>query len=521
MRAESPRITRAVCAPRRGAASVGRAAASGYAARVPRGGFRLAGLLAGLAAFAALWLADGPLRHFGEWGERPAQAAAVSALMAIWWLSGALPLHWTACVPLAVFPWTGVFGAGPRENAVRAALPYVDPYNFLFLGGLLIAAAMQQWGLHRRIALGIMRAVGADPARLLLGFLAATAFISLWITNTATATMMFPIGMAVIAQFETRQGRRLEHWGAAVMLAVAYASNVGGIGTKVGTVPNSIFAGFMARQGVEISFLEYAAVGVPFVLLFLPVVWLALWRIGRRDELPRGGGRAAVEAELSALGPVRRGERAVLAVFVVTAALWVASRPLADALGPRLAPWRVASAHVEAGVAMLAGVALLLLPVEGTRALELRGARAIPWRALLLLGGSFSMAASIDASGLSRWLGGQLAGVRELPALAQIVAASVATTALSAVASNIATIAVMLNVLQDVVSASHAPAVLFAATIASSCDFALPAGTPPNAIAFGSGYVTPWRMAKTGVGLDLAGALLAAVWCWLVVGRGP
>ena len=217
---------------------------------VPGTRFQRLGLVAGLVAFALVVSADTPLRHFGEYGARPALAAGVALLMAIWWLTSALPLHWTACVPLVVFPWTDVFAPAPAQNALRTALPYFDPYNFLFLGGLLIGAGMQQWNLHRRVALTIMLAVGTDPARVLFGFLLATAFISLWISNTATAAMMLPIGLAVIAQFESRAGRRLEHWGAAVMLAVAYGANVGGIGTKIGTAPNALFSGFMAQRGV-------------------------------------------------------------------------------------------------------------------------------------------------------------------------------------------------------------------------------------------------------------------------------
>jgi sodium-dependent dicarboxylate transporter 2/3/5 len=471
----------------------------------------------GLAAFLALLLLDTPLQHQGVYGARPALAAAVTALMAIWWISEALPIHWTACVPLVVFPAGGVFSPDPLEGALRTVLPYFDPYVFLFLGGMCIAAAMQQWSLHRRIALLVLRGVGTSPARILLGFLAATAFVSLWISNTATAAMMFPIGMAVIVQLEARSGgRRLAHFGCAVMLAIAYGANVGGIGTKIGTGPNGIFAGFLAQRGVDVGFLQFAAVGLPFVLLFLPVVWLALVRIGRRDALDAGAGSRAVAEELARLGPVRAGERVVLAVFVAAVALWIAGKPLTE-LASRALVLRLQTSQVEATVSMGAALLLLAWPVAGRRALELRALRAVSWRTLVLLGGGLSMAAGIEASGLSAWLGGALHALRDLPPLAQAGLASVVTVALSAVASNVATIAVMLNVLAESVSPGSAVAVLFAATIASSCDFALPAGTPPNAIVFGSGYVTIPRMARVGVVLDVAAALLAAAWCWLAV----
>jgi sodium-dependent dicarboxylate transporter 2/3/5 len=213
---------------------------------------------------------------------------------------------------------------------------------------------------------------------------------------------------------------------------------------------------------------------------------------------------------------VQAGERVVLVVFVGAVALWIAGKPLSE-LAVRASELRVHTALVEAAVAMGAALLLLLWRVGDRRALELRGLRRIPWRTLVLLGGGLSMAAGIEASGLSAWLGDELRALRGVPPLAQVVGASVVTVGLSAVASNVATIAVMLNVLVESVSPGSAVAVLFAATIASSCDFALPAGTPPNAIVFGSGYVTIPRMARSGIVLDLAAALLAAVWCWLAV----
>jgi sodium-dependent dicarboxylate transporter 2/3/5 len=482
--------------------------------------WKITALVAGLAAFALLLGVEGPLHQLPGRGSRPALAAAVTALMAVWWLCEAVPIHWTACVPLVVYPFSDVFSASPLENLQRVVLPYFDAYIFLFLGGMCIAAAMQQWNLHRRIALAIMRAIGTDPRRLLFGVLAATAFISLWISNTATATMMLPIALSVIFQLETHAGgRRLEHYGAALMLAVAYAANVGGIGTKIGTAPNAQFASFMALRGVEISFLEYMAIGLPFVLLFLPVVWLALWRIGRRDAPDAAAGRDVLSAEIAALGRMQRAEWVVLGVFACAATLWIAGRPLTAWLTPRITWIAVSSARFEAGVAMTAAVLLLLLRVQGRRVLELRWLRRLPFETLVLLGGSLAMAAAIEASGLSGWLAGQLAGLREAPAWAQLLLASLATVALSAVASNVATIAVMLSVLESSVAPALVTTALFTATVAASCDFALPAGTPPNAIVFGSGYVSVPRMAKTGALLDLAAALLAAGLCALLVPR--
>ncbi len=485
--------------------------------QLPRGG-RAVGLVLGVVAYLAILLFAAPLRADPAWGARPAFAAAAAALMAIWWLSEAIPIYWTAALPLLLFPLTGVFGRGLLGDLGRTVDAYVDPYLFLFAGGMAIAGAMQQWNLHRRIALSVMKAIGTEPARLLAGLLAATAFISLWISNTATAAMTLPIGLALIAQIErSTGGRRLQHFGAALMLAIAYGANVGGIGTKIGTVPNAQFAGFLERRGTPISFLEFTAVGLPFVLMFLPVVWLALWRIGRKEDFGAAVGAAVIADELARLGPVRRAEKIILAVFAVTAMVWIFGKGLGATLARVWPGAGITSAHVEGGVAVLAALVLLLLRSERQPVLALASLKAVPWETLLLLGGGFALAAGVQDSGLSVFLSRELAGIRDLPPGLQVVIAALAAVGISAVASNTSTIAVLLVVLAEAAAPEILPTVLFTATVGASCDFALPAGTPPNAIVFGSGYVTIPRMARTGVVLDLAAALLAAAWCWLVV----
>ncbi len=476
------------------------------------------GLALGVAALLLLVFVDSPLQRHAQFGAQPARAAGVAALMAIWWLTDALPISVTASAPLVLFPLFGVFGTGIIHNLTETVSAYFDPYNFLFAGGMCIAAAMQQCQLHRRIALSIMNAVGTAPARLLLGVLVATAFISLWISNTATATMMMPIGLAMILQLEAQLGgRRLEFYGAAVMLAIAYASNLGGIGTKIGTAPNAQFTGFMHGLGIEVSFLQFLLVGFPFVMMFLPLTWYMLWRIGRVDHLPKQFGATVIQEELRKLGPIKNSERAVFVVFLATAAMWIFGKLLTSFVQAQFPAAKFSSAHVEGGIAMLAAITLLLLRVEKRQTLEWRSLRFVSWESLLLLGGGFAMAAGIQKSGLSEWMGTQLAGMRNLTPFLQVLLTSVSTVSLSAVATNTATIAVMLNVLKDAVAPEMLTTVLFTATIAASCDFALPAGTPPNAIVFGSGYITIPRMAKTGVVLDLAAAVVAAVWCWLIV----
>jgi solute carrier family 13 (sodium-dependent dicarboxylate transporter), member 2/3/5 len=470
---------------------------------------RALAIAAGFLAFAAIAFLDHPLHHLPQ-GSRAAYAAATTALMAIWWLTEAMPMHITACMPLLFFPILGVF------NFPETLKPYFDPYIFLFFGGMCIGAAMQQWDLHRRIALTVMKTVGADPRRLLAGSLAATAFISLWISNTATAAMMMPIGLAVIRQLETRLGgRRLEHYGAAIMMSVAYAANVGGIGTKIGTAPNAIFSGFMETLGTPVSFLEFSMVGFPFVVMFLPLVWWSLWRVGKKDQLGEVMAAEAIDDELAKLGPTKRGEWIVLIVFILTAVVWMAGAPISAELKAHFP--KIKSSHIEGGAATLAALVLFITPIGPRRALELPTLKIQPWSSLLLLGGSFAMAEGIQQSGLSAWIAAELEQIATLHPFVQVLIASTVTVALSAVASNVATTTVMLNVLKSAVTPSMQSTVLFSATISASCDFALPAGTPPNAIVFASGYISIPRMAKTGVVLDLLAAIISSAWCYLIV----
>lgn len=466
-------------------------------------------LALGLACFVACWIA-------GD-GSRAARAGGVALWMAVWWIGDALPIHVTALVPLVAFPLLRTLPGTFGENLRAIATAYVDPYIFLFLGGMAISAAMRQWGLSRRIALWILVHLAPSSARLLLGVLLATAVVSMWISNTATAAMMLPIALSLVHHVEEKVGARLEWFGGALVLAVAYGASIGGIATVVGTPTNAQLSGFASRQGVEIDFARFALVGGGFTLLFLPLAWGILWRTARRDAPPGRIGVDVVREEWRALGPLSRGEARILGVFAVAVVGWVAAGPIARALAASVDFVTLRNAHVEAAIGVLAGVVLLVWRVDG-RALCGRAAlRETPWSTLLLLGGSFALAVGVGGSGLFESIGGALAWLRELPLWPQCVVAATAAVVASATASNTATIGVLLPILWNAVPIEHAPAVTFAATIACSCDFMMPAGTPPNAIVFGSGRVTLSRMASTGFVLDLLGAALAGTWCALVV----
>jgi len=473
---------------------------------------RIVGISAGLIAFLAIAFTPNALHTIPGQGHRPAYAAGVTALMAIWWLTEAVPIAITACAPLVLYPALGVFGKGLAGDIARATEPFWDAYIFLFMGGMVIGAAMEQWNLHRRVALHIMRAIGTRPKRLLFGMLVATAGSSLWISNTATAVMMLPIAAALLAQLEAAAGKKLWHFGAALMLSVAYASNIGGVGTKIGTGTNSIFCGFVAdKLKIDIGFLHFMALGLPFVVIFIPIIWAVLWRTARKDDLGEGRGRELLDEELRAMGRMSSGEKKVAWVFVAAATLWIAGDFIRRPIGP-LVPelwsgFKFQGKHYEACVAMLAAFTL-----AGMGAVSVRALRRVPWSTLLLLGGSFAMAAGIEGSGLSKWIALQFHGVAGMPLAAQIGLATGGTVALSAVASNTATVNVALNVLPP------AMPVLAATMIAASCDFMLPAGTPPNAIVFGSGAIRLPVMMKTGFVLDLLAVVVITVYM-LVYGR--
>ena len=478
---------------------------------------RIGAFAVALSLFAAVELVPSGLHEVAGFGSRPAHAAAVALLMAVLWLTEALPIHWTACLPLALFPLLGVFGQGPAEDLWSSVQPYFDAYIFLFMGGMAIGAAMEQTGLHRRVALRVLRAVGTDPKRLLLGMLIATSSVSMWISNTATAVMMVPIAVALLRQMESASGKRAGSFGSALMLSVAYASNIGGMATKIGTGTNSIFCGFVsATMGREIGFLEYIAVATPFVILFIPITWLWLWQHGRTADFGTAASDAALQREIAELGPMSRDERGVAWVFGSAALFWMLGDPLRGVITPYVpAPWegfRFVAKHYEAAVSMAAALALI-----ATRKLSWASVRAMPWSALLLLGGSFAMAEGISGGGLADWLALKLAVLSTLSLFAQLAIAVSSSIALSAIASNTATVNVMLNILP------RSLPVLFATAMASSCDFALPAGTPPNAIVFGSGYVRLPTMMRVGVLLDVTAAVLLtlyALW-WIAPLMGP
>jgi sodium-dependent dicarboxylate transporter 2/3/5 len=433
-----------------------------------------------------------PPEGLGEAGWRTAGAAA---LMVVWWVCETMPVAATGLLPLAVFPLLGV--AGGRE----VAEPYAHPIIFLFLGGFLIALAMQRWNLHRRVALGIIGALGTRPARLVGGFLLTSALVSMWVSNTATALMMAPIALSVsgLASETTRAEPSHRAFAAALFLAVAYGATAGGMATLIGTPPNALFAAYVEKiHGVRIGFGQWMLIGVPAMIVVLALVYLVLTRFAfRLDRSPVEGMAALLAAERAQLGPVSRGEVVVAAVFALTAAGWVAE------------PWLAAKVPgvSDTLIAMAGALALFCIPAggrRGERVLNWATAREAPWDVLLLFGGGLSLAAAIERNGLSRYLGELCRNLDGMPVMLTLALVCLGILVIGELTSNTATAAMFLPIAGALALSLGQNPLLFLvpAVLAANCSFVLPVGTPPNAIVFGSGRIALPQMVKAGLWLD-------------------
>jgi sodium-dependent dicarboxylate transporter 2/3/5 len=429
--------------------------------------------------------------------------------MAVWWITEAIPIPATALLPLALFPVLGI-------GDIRAsASHYANPVLYLFMGGFMIAQAMQRWGLHRRLALHILRVMGTRPRNMVGGFMLATAFLSMWVSNTATTVMMLPIGLSVIDLTRRATGAADRHFALTLMLGIAYAASIGGMGTLIGTPPNALLAGFLEETyGVQIGFGQWMTIGVPLVIVMLPLTWLVLTRWiypVRLADLP--GGRETIAREITALGPVSRGETQVGVVFVLTALAWM-TRPLLARWVPGLS---------DAGIAITGGLLLFLVPVDAKRgrfALDWESAAKLPWGVLVLFGGGLSLASAISRTGLAEWLGNAMSGLGTLPLVLIVVAVTAVLVFLTELTSNTASAATFLPILAAVaVGIGENPLLLVVpAALAASCAFMMPVATPPNAIVYGSGHVTVPQMARAGIVLNLLFIVALPLFALLLAG---
>lgn len=473
------------------------------------------GLLLGAAVFFIMVLLPAPA------GLEPAgwRTAAVATLMATWWMTEALPITVTALLPLVLFPALGVL------TAQQAASPFANELIFLFMGGFFIAAALEKWNLHKRIALRIMASVGTSPNRLVLGFMIATAFISMWISNTATAAMMLPTAVAVGEMLRPKDHEGTYHFGVALMLGVAYAASLGGIGTLIGTPPNAVLAGAAAEMlGRKVSFTGWMGVGLPVTVVMIPAAWLLLTRVMHRPGDLSGDAAAILEAERAALGTPTRGEKITGAVFALTALAWVmrSEKDFGGMVVPGIETWlpRVA----DSTIAMTAAVVLFLTPADwrnGEFCLDWRTASRIPWGVLVLFGGGLSLAAAMGDTGLAAWIGGVVSKLSDIPHWLVLTAVATLFIFLTELTSNVAVTSMAMPVMVGTAAGLGMDPLLLMSTaaIGASMAFMLPVATPPNAIVFSSGYLSIAQMARAGFFMNLIAIVVTTLLCWVLVPR--
>lgn len=467
---------------------------------------RVMALIAGpVAFFIVRALEPGGLSAEG------ATVLGIACWMAIWWISECLPLAVTALLPISLFPLLGV--ASTRV----AASHFANEVVFLYLGGFLLAAALERWNAHQRLALAVISVVGTTSRRLVLGVMLATAFISMWISNTATAAMMYPIALAIGSLFGDGEAARSQR--VALLLGVAFAASIGGMATLIGTPPNLILAG-AARElvGVELDFVTFLKFGLPVAAILLPACWVLLVFVFHRERLELDSpGLQMLRERRSALGRLAGGERSVLLLFALVALAWFFREP--KAIGAFSIPGlsNVFPDVTDAGIAVTGAIMLFLLPGRSAAEplsparplLTWREAREIPWDVLLLFGGGLALAGAMETSGLAGTIGDWMAGLQGLPLPLVLLGVGFTTVLVSELASNTATASMGMPIAVALAAALEQPPLLVMMVIglSASVGFALPMATPPNAIVFGSGELQVRQMARAGLALDVLGVV--------------
>ena len=470
---------------------------------------RKIGLLLGPALFLLIQLFLN-----GEGLSAAARAVlAITAWTATWWITEAIPIAVTSLLPMVLFPLTGVMAAPEITKE------YGHYIVFLFLGGFLLAMAFERWNLHRRVALLTILYIGKSKRLIILGAMLATAVLSMWISNTATSVMMLPIAIAIAKQLQddpTTELNENSQFGKALLLSVAYAASIGGMASLIGTPVNLILAGQVKTvYGVDIGFIDWLKIGVPAAAMLLVIAWFYLTRVAFHFSAGTlRGGRGEIRKMLGALGPMTREEKLVLGVFTLTALSWIFRSSVLVRIAPGIN---------DTVIAIIAAVVLFLIPARepGRGLLTWREAVELPWGVVLLMGGGFALAAGFGVSGLAEYL----AGVISLPesfGLFLIVLVVVAViNFLTEVTSNVATISMLLPVLAAATLplGVHPYLLMVPATLAATCAFMLPVATPPNAVVFGSGYLTIPDMVRAGLRLNLISILIITLFCYLMLPR--
>ena len=477
---------------------------------------KMIGLIAGLVVFLIILALPSPAGLSAE-GKR---AAAVALLMTIWWISEAIPIYATAFLPLALYPLLGILPA--EETAAN----YGHNYVLMLLAGFFLAKAIELQHLHKRIALVVIKTLGTSRRTIILSFMIATAFLSMWIANVAVALLMLPIALAIINQEESQEGTA-GPFGLAMMLAIAYAASVGGTATLIGTPPNMVFAGMLQKlfpEAPEISFFTWMKVGLPLVLIFLPVIWIYITRYFRISG-SFSGSQGIIGSELRALGSMSAGEKRVFVIFLITALGWVFRRDFVfdETVIPGWGTLLGVGDYVhDSTVAVACAMFLFILPdgkAPGQRLLDWKAAESVPWGVVMIVGGGYAIAESFKVTGLAEWVGKELAFISQMPTLVVLLLVVGLMIFLTEINSNTATANIFLPVLATmaVAGGTNPLLLMIPATFACSFAFMLPSGTGTNTVIFASERVTIPQMAKCGLWLNLISIVLLTLLLYMVV----
>ncbi|GAA4645786.1 SLC13 family permease [Pontixanthobacter gangjinensis] len=431
--------------------------------------------------------------------------------IALWWVTEAVPIAVTALLPIVLFPLTGALDLSTTTAS------YGHKYIFLYMGGFIIAVAIEKWNLHKLIALHIIRLIGTNVKNIILGFMVATAFLSMWISNTATSVMMLPIGMSIVSQLKDNPSTVMNEnkiFGKALMLSIAYSASIGGIATLIGTPPNLVFAGYIQEvYNIDISFFQWLKFGLPISIILLIISWLYITNIAfsfKQNQFP--GGREEIEKLISELGPMKREEKIVSIVFAITAICWITRSFILEKFLPGID---------DTIIAMVAGITLFTIGsgTEGKRIINWKEAVKMPWGIILLFGGGMALASGFEVTGLAEWFGLQMTLLYALPLLLLILIVIFSVNFITELTSNLATTAMLLPILAPIaIKLDLNPYMLLVATtVAASCAFMLPVATPPNAVVFGSGYLRIPDMVKTGIWMNLISIILLTAMVYLLL----
>lgn len=472
---------------------------------------KLIGLVAGPLVFILLLIFP-----FGNFSAEAWKVISVASLMLIWWVTEAIPIPVTALLPIILFPLLEV------SDSKAAAAPYASPIVFLFFGGFMIALAMEKWSLHKRIALGIIQLTGTGANKVILGFMLATAFLSMWISNTATTVMMLPIAASVLNMLATENkldvtGKDYKRFALALMLSIAYSANIGGMATLIGTPPNLVLAGFLKETySIDLSFGTWILIGLPIAVILLFVLYTLLTKMLYKTNLKLGDKTdALIASEMIKLGSLKGGEKRVLIVFVLTALLWVFRTSINKMLDTNVL--------TDTGIAMLAALSFYLIPADkksGSMLLKWTDTKELPWGILLLFGGGLSLASALYKVGLIEQIGAAFSAMDNSQLFILLLGLTLVALFMTEVMSNVALTAVFVPVVAGVALGVRSDVLLFTipVTLAASCAFMLPMSTPPNAIVFASGHIKVADMVRTGIILNVISVAVITLFCYYLLG---